>query len=455
MRKYLLSGLLVCLIPLAALGQTRGFQVESKTESAPALGGVNRALLIGNNDYQSKRWPPLKTAVKDVDELGKVLQDRYGFAEKNMVLLKNATRRDMLLGFNKIKAQSGPEDRVLIYYGGHGEYDKDQRGWWIPVDAKDNIDYISNADILGRVAAIKAKHKLLISDSCFSGTLLTRSARDTSRKASTPAFVKSMSSRASVQGFTSGGTEPVSDGGPKWDGHSIFAFHLIAQLNANTQRYLAAGQLAGEVTKWVANNSASIFGSDQMQTPIFSAITGQPHQGGEFFFTPTDVRKVTDFPLVSVFFLRGQSGEFESHAKLARHRVFEALGKSMTKVELRSVPEMDFLNPEEIGEQLRAKLAAQNSELALVVELNGGITPQRTLMWKGLAALEMKLQAFKFHQDKLVDLGVHDFKKQKLPLRRLAASAEDKELQFDKAAEKLSKKWSRQDMHLLLSRLTF
>ena len=102
MRKYLLSGLLVCLIPLAALGQTRGFQVESKTESAPALGGVNRALLIGNNDYQSKRWPPLKTAVKDVDELGKVLQDRYGFAEKNMVLLKNATRRDMLLGFNNL-----------------------------------------------------------------------------------------------------------------------------------------------------------------------------------------------------------------------------------------------------------------------------------------------------------------------------------------------------------------
>ena len=55
-------------------------------------------------------------------------------------------------------------------------FDEKQDGYWVPVDGEvdQDYDYVSNADVLNRLGSIEARHKLLISDSCFSGNLLTR-----------------------------------------------------------------------------------------------------------------------------------------------------------------------------------------------------------------------------------------------------------------------------------------
>ena len=223
----------------AALAQQgRGIGVVRKENAASAEGNL-RALLIGNNDYIAKKWPSLKTAVKDVTVLSQVLTTRYNFPKQNVDLLLNATRREILAGFNALAAKSRPGDSVLIYYAGHGEFDASERGWWVPVDGRDNTDYISNDEILGRMGTIKAMHKLLIVDSCFSGNLLTRgvvTGPNTGRLSDR--YVIEKSKLKSVQGLSSGGNEPVSDGGAKWEGHSIFAYHLLAQLKANQKPYL-------------------------------------------------------------------------------------------------------------------------------------------------------------------------------------------------------------------------
>ena len=50
-------------------------------------------------------------------------------------------------------------------------------GVWFPIDATENseVNWIPNSDIIRSVRAMKAKHVIVVADSCFSGTL-TRAA---------------------------------------------------------------------------------------------------------------------------------------------------------------------------------------------------------------------------------------------------------------------------------------
>ena len=67
-----------------------------------------------------------------------------------------------------------PDENVLIYYAGHGDLDRlSDDGWWIPADAKggDSITYLDNFLVQKYIRSMKARHVLLISDSCYSGTL--------------------------------------------------------------------------------------------------------------------------------------------------------------------------------------------------------------------------------------------------------------------------------------------
>ena len=142
----------------------------------------NRALIIGNNDHL--HWPPLKTAVHDAEALASLLTSKYGYPAHEVRLLRNATRIQMLDGIDWLQETSGPDDQVLIYYAGHGEYNKNEDGWWVPVDGelRKRHQHIFNSDVLNKLRAVKARHKLLISDSCFSGNLFTRGIKRTSEE---------------------------------------------------------------------------------------------------------------------------------------------------------------------------------------------------------------------------------------------------------------------------------
>ena len=93
-------------------------------------------------------------------------------------MLLNATRADLLSALETLRQTLTRKDNLLIYYAGHGELDRQsQRGYWLPVDASpsDNSNWISNKSITDTIDAMKAKHVMVVADSCYSGTL-TRTA---------------------------------------------------------------------------------------------------------------------------------------------------------------------------------------------------------------------------------------------------------------------------------------
>ncbi len=228
-------------------------------------------LAIGIDDY--KLLPPLKTAVSDAQAVARLLEDAYGFETK---LLLNATRGDLIQAFSEYRDKLGPRDNLLIYYAGHGWNDEEAgSGYWLPVDASadDETNWVSNSKITSILRAMKAKHVMVVSDSCYSGTL-TRGIQVT-RKG--PGHLERLAERRTRLALASGGNEPVQDGGG--GEHSVFANAFLRALRENRD-ILDATNLHSQIRTPVMRDSE--------QTPQFGAIRMARHEDGDFLFVRTD-----------------------------------------------------------------------------------------------------------------------------------------------------------------------
>lgn len=229
--------------------------------------GNYHALIIGNADYQE--LPKLKTAVVDAKAVAKILEEEYGFEVR---LLTDVTRNDMIDAFDELREELGENDNLLVYYAGHGWLDEASgRGYWQPVNAQLNrrSQWMSNATLTDSLKALKAKHVMVVADSCYSG-VLTRSIKVPDR---TIDYIERMASRRTRVVLTSGGLEPVLDsGGGK---HSVFAAEFLKVLENNTA-VLDGTQLFERVRRPVVLAAP--------QTPQYSDIRFSGHDGGDFLF---------------------------------------------------------------------------------------------------------------------------------------------------------------------------
>ena len=126
--------------------------------------GRYHALVIGNNDYAY--LPKLETAISDAAATAELLRSKYGF---EVTLLLNAKRETILEAVNRLRAELTNKDRLLIYYAGHGEYDREtDTGYWLPVDAKpeDDTKWIANDSLTRHLRAMTALHVMVVADSC-------------------------------------------------------------------------------------------------------------------------------------------------------------------------------------------------------------------------------------------------------------------------------------------------
>ena len=152
--------------------------VASPAKAAEIDFGRYHALVIGNNAYA--HLPPLESAVGDAVAVAELLGTKYGF---EVTLRLNATRDQILSDVNRLRATLTEQDRLLIYYAGHGELDREtETGYWLPTDAKpdDDTRWIANEALTRHFKAMTARHILVVADSCYSGTLV-RSARSALR----------------------------------------------------------------------------------------------------------------------------------------------------------------------------------------------------------------------------------------------------------------------------------
>ena len=237
--------------------------------------GKYYALIIGIDDYSGK-WDKLDNAVNDAKAIERVLKTNYRFTSFKTLYNTQATRTNIINSFEQLMSIAKPEDNVFIYYSGHGDYKKElNKGYWVPFDAKtlSTSGYISNSDLQTYLSGIKAKHTLLVADACFSGDIFRGKTMSIPFENS-ERYYKKVYSLKSRQAMTSGGIEPVMDGGK--DGHSVFAYYLLKSLKGNKANMIDAGQVFDDLKIPVYNNSD--------QSPDFKAISKTGDEGGQFIF---------------------------------------------------------------------------------------------------------------------------------------------------------------------------
>jgi uncharacterized protein len=245
------------------------------------LAGKRWALVIANQNYQ--RWDVLDTPLADGKAIGESLRSRFGF---DVTLLTNATRQSMLAALSQLRSKAGPDDQVIVYYAGHGQMDPaTSRGYWIPVDGdrRDQSNWVSVIDVTDQLSAVQAKHVWVIADSCYSGTLAGSLASRVDGALSAEQRQKTLqqlSTRKARVAFTSGGFEPVIDGGGGL--HSLFARSLLDVLG-QVDAPIGAQELAGTVSARFFIESKALKIS---QRPSYAPIAFAGHEAGDFVLRP-------------------------------------------------------------------------------------------------------------------------------------------------------------------------
>ena len=237
----------------------------------PKFKGDYYALIIGNGEYDS--LPPLRTAVNDAKAMAEVLRRYYLFDEKNIQLLFNATRRDILSALTKLKKSLGKNDRLLVFYSGHGYIDEvTGAGFWQAADADefDDFSWVSIDTVIRNIAGMIAKHVLVVADSAFP-VAVNRG----SHSAGKDRYFETIDSYLSRKLIISGGLEPLT--APISKDLSIFVYFLREALAENKDPYITSQQLFDRLSRKVA--------TVMDQRPEWGTIAGARDEGsGEFTF---------------------------------------------------------------------------------------------------------------------------------------------------------------------------
>jgi WD40 repeat protein len=242
---------------------------SNKTENSSAFErGTNYFLGIGINDYAVGK--KLRNCVRDVTAIRDELTSRYDFEKENTFLItdKDATLRNILKGLDDLFKNAGENDCVVLMYSGHGENLADRNiGMIVPVDAKDEYDYLDLSIIKTRLDSFKCKHVFIVFDACFSGLIFTQR-KGYGRTTNIP---DNFPSRFAL---TSGRNSPVDDGK---GAHSPFAGQILAQLQDNDDKL---GSIA------LSQKILDAFAGQEDQLPDFGPISNNPDYRGQYYFYP-------------------------------------------------------------------------------------------------------------------------------------------------------------------------
>ena len=237
--------------------------------------GRYHALVIGINAYEDERLSRLETPVNDASAVHDLLLREYGFESR---LLLNPTRDELVGALEKLRNELSESDNLLIYYAGHGQLDAvTDEGFWLPVDAEsdDRTKWVPISRVTSTLKGMFAKHVLVVADSCYSGALTREGPVVRPGGAARDAELRRISGLRARMALTSGGLEPVYDGGG--DGYSVFARAFLEALRDN-DRALDGYGLYSRLRQQVVMAAE--------QTPQYSQIRLSDHEGGDFIFVP-------------------------------------------------------------------------------------------------------------------------------------------------------------------------
>jgi len=254
--------LLLVLCPLLCADDRGIASVKTTTDTQST--GTFHYLGIGIDRYEHPGIPDLRSAVSGAVGLQKVLVRCFTFEKENcsLVLDEQATKKGILSALHELNNRSKDGDSIIIYYAGHGQkYPGGELGAWIThaADDEDTSEWISHGKLKGLLDGNRAKHLLLISDSCFSGNLLL-AVRGHTTKIPDDRLITAFGKPSRLV-MTSGGEEVVVDGGR--NDQSAYTRELLMAL-FNTTNYTTPERVYDVLKHAMPENS--------IQRPLFGLL---------------------------------------------------------------------------------------------------------------------------------------------------------------------------------------
>lgn len=199
------------------------------------------AIVIGVNAYQ--KLHPLTYAVADAKAVANLLPS-LGFPKEHILLLLDdgATKSGIESTlYRTLRPRMGPNDRLLVYFAGHGEtlpLRDGEEGYILPVDSDPEAlpaTALAMQDIQRIAQRLPAKHYLFILDACFSGFAATRAAE--AEKTPSEEYIASALREPVVQVITAGrkGQRAIEDAG-----HGLFTRYLLEALSGQADQEVAS-----------------------------------------------------------------------------------------------------------------------------------------------------------------------------------------------------------------------
>jgi hypothetical protein len=262
----------------------------------------SHAIIIGISSY--KEETSLPNAFHDAAAIKRVLEEKYHFNNVITLFNEEATGdkiREILQDTLRDESIIATQDRVLIYYSGHGKLRREvnwrgeetNTGYIIPYDSrlKRYGSSIEMDDLVKSCQGCNAKHILLVLDCCYSGYAATRTGEPT-----TPPeyldenFLHDITQRKAIQVLAATQKdEPANDSGVL-PGFSAFTGALLGILK-NEKDPIENGVITaseiGAVLQQEVVNQKGVF-----QRPSYNVLAGS--EGGDFIFKilPTAVKKL-------------------------------------------------------------------------------------------------------------------------------------------------------------------
>lgn len=242
------------------------------------------ALLIGINEYQYET--PLHYAVADAKEMKRLLSEKLDFPDKNITILLDsaATLQGIRRSIEDLENKTSENDRVLIYFGGHGKTKLlpggGEMGFLIPVNGKSsNLSStslpMSEMKQISRI--LPAKDILFLMDACYSG-LMGIESMGVDLNDNPP--LEQLAAGGSRTVITAGQKDEIAQARAEW-GHSAMVKSLIYGLDKGMADKMPRDGYITETELFTHLQYQVYVDTDQAQKPSISHFTTEQ---GQFVF---------------------------------------------------------------------------------------------------------------------------------------------------------------------------
>ncbi len=288
-----LSSLVLMGVVLSSIGlgvakaQVGSFKITDSRGRQITLYKESHALVIWAGDYQ--HWDKLNNIEDEAKEVVSALEQQ-GF---EVTVVANPTGQTLKRAMETFIANYGylSDNRLVIFFSGHGYTRKKTKGYLVPVDAPDPASNSQNQQDFLKVALdmeqleswarqMEAKHVLFVFDSCFSGTIFKQ--RSGSEKLP---YIQSVMNKPVRQFLTAG------DADQRVPAKSVFTPLFIRALEGAAD-YTKDGYVTGSELGLYLKQNLSQYTKNQ--TPQFGTIRDPDLDQGDIVF-----RDLNASPLVA------------------------------------------------------------------------------------------------------------------------------------------------------------